>query len=698
MNFQHPDYIPVYFHNLRGFDSHLLMQGVGIFKGKKINCIPNNMERYVSFSLGSLRFVDSYQCLPSSLSNLVDDLAKEDPKHFKALIKEFPANEQRSLLLLKGVYPYSYMDKEEKFSMKCLPPKDVFYNDLTKSHLTDEDYEHAEKVWDAFKINDMGSYHDLYLKSDVLLLNGVFERFRDQCMDTYGLDPAHFYTCPGLAWSAALKVSGCKLELITEDNAEAYLFIESGLRGGISQISNRLATANNKHLENTYDHEKESSYLIYQDCNNLYGLALSMSLPIGDFKFLNEHERNNLNIMNVGECSDKGYILEVNLDYPNELHNLHSDYPLAPESKSVTDEMLSPYSQRLWNKLNPSKQKGHTKGRSRIKTNKLLCTLKENKRRYVCHYQNLQLYLHLGMKLKRVHQVLEFSQSPFLREYIELNTQRRKSAKGDFEKSFYKLMNNAVFGKTMENVRKRVDVQLIHTKKKVLKQVAKSSFVRCEIFTKDLVGVQCKKVVLKLNKPIAIGMSVLALSKCIMYKYHYNYIIPKYGKDIKLIMTDTDFCLYHVKTKDIYSDTEKDKHLFDFSNYDKNHFLFDKTNAKKPGLFKDETAGVPIQQFVSLRSKMYSLTYGDVEQKRAKGIVKSVVRGELKHSNYVKCIITQKNVRRQQNLIQSRKHKLQMVTVNKVALSAFDDKRYVMDNGVDTLAFGHFKIKNSIDK
>ncbi|CAC5365506.1 unnamed protein product [Mytilus coruscus] len=126
---------------------------------------------------------------------------------------------------------------------------------------------------------------------------------------------------------------------------------------------------------------------------------------------------------------------------------------------------------------------------------------------------------------------------------------------------------------------------------------------------------------------------------------------------------------------------EKDKHLFDFSNYDKNHFLFDKTYAKKPGLFKDETGGVPIKQFVGLRSKMYSLTYGDVEQKRAKGIVKSV-----------------KNVRRQQNLIQSRKHKLQMVSVNKVALSAFDDKRYVMDNGVDTLAFGHFKIKDLVDK
>lgn len=494
----------------------------------------------------------------------------------------------------KGVYPYTYMDKEEKFVMTCLPSKEDFYNDLTKSHISEEDYDHAKRVWNVFKCCNMGDYHDLYLKSDVLLLNCVFERFRDQCMETYGLDPAHYYTAPGLAWSAALKVSDCKLELITGDNAEAYLFIESGLRGGISQISNRMATANNEHLKNTYDPKKESSYLIYEDCNNLYGLALSMPLPTGGFRFLKKDEREIFDVANTDVEGDMGYILEVDLDYPQNLHDSHSDYPLAPESRIVSDDMISPYSQKLWTKLNSSERKGFVRGRSRVKSKKLLCTF-ENKHRYVCHIRNLQMYLQLGMRLKKVHRVLEFSQSPFLREYIELNTEKRKNAKGDFEKSFYKLMNNAVFGKTCENVRKRVDVQLINSKRKMLKQTAKSSFVRCEIFTKDLVAVQCKKTVLTLNKPIAIGMSVLELSKCIMYKHYYQYIIPKYGSNAKLRMTDTDSLLLHIKTADIYSDMEKDKHLFDFSNYEKTHFLFDKSNAKKPGLFKDETAGVPIK-------------------------------------------------------------------------------------------------------
>lgn len=370
LNYQHPDFISVYFHNLRGFDSHLLMEGIGIFKGRKINCIPNNMEKYVSFSLGSLRFVDSFQCLQSSLSNLLNDLMQEDSQHFQALRKEFPIEEQFSLLLRKGVYPYRFMDKEEKFEMNCLPSKTDFYNDLTKSHISDDDYEHAQRVWCTFNIQ----HHDLYLKTDVLLLRCVFERFRDQCMLTYGLDPAHYYTSPGLSWSAALKVTKCQIEVITEDNAEAYLFFESGLRGWISQISNRLATANNDKIPHQYDPNKPSSYLIYQDYNNLYGHALSMPLPIGRYRFLSKEERANFIVMKVKSNGDNGYMLEVDLDYPETLHDLHSDYPLAPESKPVTDDLLSPYSRKLWTKLNPLKRR-KDQGKTRVKTTKLLCNL-----------------------------------------------------------------------------------------------------------------------------------------------------------------------------------------------------------------------------------------------------------------------------------------------------------------------------------
>ncbi|VDI57241.1 Hypothetical predicted protein [Mytilus galloprovincialis] len=420
---------------------------------------------------------------------------------------EFPSSDERNLLLRKGVYPYGWVDGESKFNETCLPPKDAFYNDLTKSHISDEDYNHAKDVWSKFHLKKMGEYHDLYMKCDVLQLTDVFERFRYECKSNYGLDPAHFYTSPGLAWSAALKVTKCKLELITDDIRDAYLFIESGMRGGISQISNRYAAANNKYIPKTYDSMKESSYLIYQDCNNLYGLAMSMPLPTGKFRFLRDNEQAHFNISDVDLEGEKGYILEVDLDYPEDLHDSHSDYPLAPERKSVEDENISPYCRDLWEKMS-SKINYESGGKKRPKIPKLLCTL-EHKRNYVCHIRNLKLYMKLGLKLKKVHRILEFSQSSFLKEYIDLNTKRRQEAKGEFQKSFFKLMNNAVFGKTMENIRKRVNVELIHTKKKLLKVVAKPSFERCEIFNGELVGVQCRKTVLNLNKPITVGMCVL---------------------------------------------------------------------------------------------------------------------------------------------------------------------------------------------
>ena len=236
---------------------------------------------------------------------------------------------------------------------------------------------------------------------------------------------------------------------------------------------------------------------------------------------------------------------------------------------------------------------------------------------------------------------------------------------------------------------------LVHTKKKLLKQVAKSSFERCQIFNNDLVGVQLKKTVLTLDKPISVGMSILELSKCIMYEHHYNYVMKKYGHDkAKLMMTDTDSLLYLITTEDLYADMEDDRHLFDFSNYEKDHPLYDTSNAKTPGLFKDETGGVPIQQFAGLRSKMYSIKYGRVEQKRAKGIVKSVVKKELRHKQYVDCILESKNNMCQMNVIRSHKHNLHILTINKLGLCAFDDKRYVLDSGIETLAFGHHRVSS----
>jgi hypothetical protein len=216
----------VIFHNLRNFDAHILCSSVGHFKDVELNVIPQTIENYVSFSLGKLRFIDSLQFLPSSLQKLTDNLSKDGPEAFKHFFSEFEDKDKAQMLLRKGVYMYEYMNSVDKFEETSLPPIECFYSSLTRESVSEEDYAHAQRVFSEFNLQTLGCYHDLYLKTDVLLLCCVFERFRSVCMENYGLDCAHFYTSPGLSWSSCLKMTGVRLELLSD--IDQILFIEKG--------------------------------------------------------------------------------------------------------------------------------------------------------------------------------------------------------------------------------------------------------------------------------------------------------------------------------------------------------------------------------------------------------------------------------------------------------------------------------------
>ena len=236
---------------------------------------------------------------------------------------------------------------------------------------------------------------------------------------------------------------------------------------------------------------------------------------------------------------------------------------------------------------------------------KLIPTL-HKKEKYVLHYRNLQLYLDLGLKISKVYRVLEFDQSPRLKKYIDFNTNKRKHAKNAFEKDFFKPLNNAVFGKTMENLRKRVEVKLVTNEKQLMKLTSKPTYVSSKIFNDNLVAVHKIKESLTLNRPAYVGMCILDLSKTLMYDFHYNYIKKQYDQKAQLLFTDTDSLCYEIETKDIYADLWKDRQLFDNSYYPQDNKYFDTTNKKVIGKFKDEAASVPVTEFIGLRSKMYS--------------------------------------------------------------------------------------------
>ncbi|KAK3083783.1 hypothetical protein FSP39_003181 [Pinctada imbricata] len=669
-------FIPVIAHNCRNYDLHHMMSAVGKYKDKKLSCIPNNMEKYISFSLDNLRFIDSIQFLNASLDTLVNNLAREGSSKFHNLSKHFPADNERDILLRKGVYPYDYMSSWDCFYDRKLPPITAFHNKLSESDISTSDYSHAINVWETFNMSTMGDYHDLYLKTDVLLLADVFENFRNICLDSYHLDPAHFYTSPGLAWEAMLKMSKVKLQLL--DDIDMVLMIEKGVRGGVSMISKKFAKANNPMVPD-YDSSKPNTWLTYLDMNNLYGTSMSEPLPERDFAWLSKEQIETLDVMNV---SDTGYILDVDLEYPDYLHDTHSDYPLAPENKTITDDMLSPYTLKL-------KEKLAMKGSS----TKLVPDLTA-KKQYVLHYRNLKYYLSKGLILSKIHRVLEFTQSPWLKSYIDFNTEKRAQAKTDFEKDFYKLMNNSVFGKTMENMRKRMNVELVHKKERLRKVCAKPNFQSFKIFNEDLVAVNLRKTNIVLNRPIYAGFCILDIAKLFMFQFHYDFVKSKYGNKASLLFTDTDSLCYEIETHDFYKDMSEHISLFDTSNFEKEHYLYSKANCKVLGKMKDECGGRPIQTFVGLRPKMYSLQYDGLEKKTAKGVKKAVIDKHLKHTSYEQALFGHCSLTHSMNMIRSYNHQLYSVSINKTTLSPYDDKRYVLDTGIDTLAHGHFRIKS----
>ena len=741
LRYKIPSYIPVVFHNLSGYDAHLFVKELGKQCGNDtIGVIAENKEKYISFNVSvkvgeytvkdentdkekvkdkniQLRFIDSFRFMNSGLDKLTSNLAgtggitcecgsscefvgvnsvymavsrcKSCGKNNRMQLDERKLHENFSslyqvcsyyddeqgdydlddekfrLLLRKGVYPYEYMNGFERFDETKLPPIESFYSNLYMSGISEIDYEHAQRVWKKFGIRNMGEYHDLYLKTDVLLLSSIFESFRDTCLEHYQLDPAHFYTIPGLAWKAGLKKTGIKLELLTD--IDMLLMFEKGIRGGLTQAVHRYAKANNKYMGDMFNPNDITSYLQYLDANNLYGWAMIQKLPTGGFKWITDVDRFTPEEISKLVGGDKGYLLEVDVNYPQHLHEYHNDLSFMPERMKIN------------------------------KVEKLIANL-YNKKNYMINIETLNQALKHGLVLEKVHRVIEFDQSAWLKPYIDFNTDLRTKAKNDFEKDFFKLMNNSVFGKTMENIRNHKDIKLVTNEKSYCKMVMKPNFKNGIRFSKSLMGCEMGKTKIVMNKPVYLGQTILDLSKTVMYEFHYDYIKPKYGDNAKLCYMDTDSLVYHIKTDDFYKDISDDVETrFDTSAYNKKDGrpLPIGKNKKVIGLMKDELSGKIMTEFVALRAKTYA--YKEMsghEDMKCKGIKKCVVKNTLGFDDYYKCLIDGKDVYRKQMMIGSSKHDVHTKNLNKVALNRYDDKRIIQEDGISTLARGHYELEN----
>ena len=702
--------LPVLFHNLRGYDGHILIRPLKKRRGRT-RIIPSNYDKYMSIQIGRLCFLDSLQFTLQSLDNLVGTLRPEDFKfttdfwglgddrrtwdhchrehdniHECEMCIANKKEERYRVVTKKGIFFYDYFDKISRLKERRLPPQISFYNKMNDSPCSGAEYTRANDVWNIMECQTLEDYHNTYLISDVLLLADFFEKFRNMCMDFYGLEACHFYSAPGLSWDSCLKVTGVKLQLF--DNPDFFNFIESNIRGGISQISLRNAKANNPGMGPRFNPEEPHAHLMYFDANNLYGKAMSDPIPSGGFRWLTESEKDSINIESLDPESSTGYIFEVDLEVPREVHDKHSDYPLAAERLEITSDMLSPFQQKF-----PEKQK---------KPSVKLTPNLRDKIKYVTHYRNLQFYLEQGLVLKKIHRVLSFSQSRWLEKYIEFNTLQRTLSKSNFGKDFFKLMNNSVFGKTQENLRNRINVEIVTDRKTALKRISKPIIKRSYSIHEDLAVMETYVTKLKLNKPIYVGFTVLEVSKLWMYSFHYRQMLNWFD-DIELCMTDTDSLLYYIRGKDPYKVMEENADWFDFSDYPYTHPLYDPVNKKVLGKFKDELFSLCLEEFIGLRPKCYSLLFnGQVknniivnhtpsEKQVAKGTKRLVKKRFLRHQHYRDVVENLNQLFVTQNSIRSIQHDIGTYHQTRVSLTGFDTKRWIEEDGFHTLAYGHYK-------
>ena len=656
--------IPVMFHNLN-YDKNVFFKSLVHMRDKiqNVSILADNSQSYKAFSINKMKFIDTMRFMNSSLAELIKNL----PKDCMHLLRDLVDDDKFKYIKQKGYFPYEWFDCIDKLKFPITELKrEHFDNQLTLSKLDDSEWEYIQELIVSNNMHTFEDFHDFYLHIDVNGLADVFESFRNTSLEYYKLEPCYYVGTPSYAWDAMLLKDNIKLELIKD--IDMYLLLEEGIRGGQSVIFKKHSKANNKYLDD-FDENQPSNYIVYLDANNLYGEAMSHKLPMNDFKWDDSMTYDKIMAYDEDKC-DVGSILKVSLRYPEHLQDRHNDYPLAPE-------------------------------KLKMGVSQKLCGTFYDKKEYVVHIKTLKFYLEQGMILDQIHRCISFKQSAWLKGWIQKNTEYRKSSKNDFEKDYFKLMNNAVFGKTMENVRGRMDVKCAFDEEYFKKYTSKPNFNTADYIdlsydgTKYFMLMMIDKKKVKLDKPIYAGFTILDLSKLHMFNFHYTIMKPKYNDKIQLLMTDTDSLVYEVQTDDIYKDMYEMKEHFDLSGYSKTNPIYDNTNNKEIGKFKDETGDKIIKEFVGVRPKCYSfITDDNKESKKLKGITKCVVKKSITFEHYKKCVFNQLNDTDKYvdvNNIRTKNFSNYSLTQKKKALDNNDDKRVWL--GVASLAYGHYKLR-----
>ena len=658
-------FIPVLYHNFSKYDCHMFFNELINSKvdTNNISVIARTSEEYMSVNYSCIKFLDSMRFLTTSLEKLTESLKDEDYIHLK---KHFPNHWM--LLKNKLAYPYEFYktleDYERPIEDLLKAANEAYFSKTTNKIPDQKEIDRTNTIIKLFNIKNGKELTELYNKADVILLADIFEKFIKASKTEFGINPLYNISLPGTTWSNGLKYTKLELELIK--NVDLFQMFENGIRGGgISGVfGDRFVESDN------------NTVILHVDMNNLYGFAMLFHLPTGNFQI---YENNSITesfikeVLNTHDCSNTGYVLIVDLIYPDNIKYKTKNFPFCPENKTINPVNFTEY-------MREHEPKPHRP------TSKLISD-QTNKEYYILHYRNLKFYLRMGMIIKKVHRIVSFDQSPWLAKYIDYNTKKRAEAKSDFMKDYHKNLICSFFGKTMEDVRNRIKIEFVKNtdERKILQFQSRLDFDGIHKSYQDYDSYTFKSNVVKMEKPIYLGFTILELSKLLTYETYYDKLQKYFGIDgIQIHYQDTDAIIMSVRSTDIVNDINKlqDQYeMFDFSNLNKQHKLFSNDFKKIPGYLKIETPkSIYIDKFVCLRSKCYAYTTQlDGYENKLKGIVKGYKK-EISFDQYYNCLKNEKYDKTcKQFCIRSHDHNMFLQQITKKSLSPFDDKRPLDD-------------------
>ena len=611
------------------------------------------------------------------------------PDDFKLLKQHHPQIEKHSLLLGKMLFPYTYFDNVDRLKETSLPPREAYFNDLTKEECSEADYETAVKIWETFELADLKSLVKLYCETDVLQTVDIFIRFRNVTMKEFELDPLHFVSLPSLCWQACMKVTDLRVELITD--SDMYLMWQRAKFGGFTTVVSQYEKANNPLLDD-FNPDDPISWMFYWDCTGMYSTVMQNNkLPCGNMRFLSDEEVAQLDYESYDPSGDIGYLVECIFSFVGkEVQVILADFPPCPVLRSVPADEQSPRMQRVAESMEIPLE---------VKTKKLIADLNPRVN-YVLPLTSLQFILKTtGATLHSITRAIQFKQEAILTKYIQLCMDKRKAATNSFEISLFKLYCNAVFGVTLLDVTKYVNCHVVFTQARLKRLIDSPLYVRANEFDKNAAVVEMKYSSTTIRQPIFLGISILALSKNLILDMYYNVLKKEYGSNISLQMSDTDSIVFKVfkETENFYmSDIlPKFAHLLDTSNYDRSSPLYTDVRKKQLGTFTDETGGRIISECVALKCKAYSILVKDGDPfMKAKGCP-TAERDRLSHEDYKNTLFNQARVNVIFNRIGSKRQRLYTFQCSKVALSSYENKRYWIDTLYKSLPFGHYSINTA---